>query len=285
MTQASSIRLIVNADELGATPEITEGVLQAHRQGIVTSASIMGTAPDLPGLRAQLANAPALGLGAHFVLVAARPISDPATVPSLVDDSGAFLGSPIDLVGRWARGKLHAHEVEIELRAQARRLLDAGFELDHLDTFLHLGFLPPVALALERVAQQLRIGAIRSAMEEPTLTWFADVQRGLPLAFLGSLSYLSRKRLGALRHGAQSWGFAEGGNLGRMRIVEILGRLGPGIHELICHPGIAPQDSLTLAGGRRMFERRLEMEALCDPKIRQALARRGIALCRFRDLF
>ncbi len=285
MTDASTIRLIVNADELGATPEITEGVLRAHHEGIVTSASIMGTVADLPGLCDELAKAPRLGVGVHFVLVAARPVSDPKTIPSLVDESGAFFGSPTDLVTRWARGKLQLHEIETEMLAQAQRFLTAGVALDHLDTFLHMGFLPPVAQALERVAQRLRIRAIRAAMESPNLSWFTDVQRGLPLAALGALSYVARRRLGALRHGAQSWGYGECGNLGRMHIMEILGRLGPGIHELICHPGTTAQDSLTLAGGRRMYERRLEMETLCDPKIRDALARRGVTLCRFQDVF
>lgn len=284
MTDATAIRLIVNADELGLTPEVTEGILKAHHEGIVTSASIMGNLANPAALARELAGAPALGLGAHLVLVGGTPVSAPRDIPHLIEGTGQLPDSPAQLALRWLRGKLPEAELETELLAQAERLRAAGMPLDHLDTYLHLGFLPPVARVVERVAAQLRIRAIRSSMEVPNLTWFADLQRGLPLAALGAFGYLARKKLGALRHGAESWGFAESGNLGRMRIMEILGRLGPGVHELICHPGTTPQDGLTLAG-HRVLERRLELEALCDPKIRQAVARRGITLCRFGDVF
>jgi len=165
------------------------------------------------------------------------------------------------------------------------RLLQAGFELDHLDTYLQLGFLPPVAEALERVAQELRIRTIRSAIEGPTLSWFTDLKKGLPMAMLGAFGYLARRRMGAIRHGAQSWGLAESGGLNSMRMLEILGRMGPGIHELICHPGTVPQESLTLSGRRQVFERRMELEMLCDPQTKSWLKERGVELCRFKDVF
>jgi predicted glycoside hydrolase/deacetylase ChbG (UPF0249 family) len=90
--------------------------------------------------------------------------------------------------------------------------------------------------------------------------------------------------LGALRHGAQTWGLAESGNLGRTRLLELLGRLGPGVHELICHPGEVSAHALTLSGQKRMFERRMEMETLCDPQVRMWLRQRQIELCRFKDV-
>ena len=279
------IRLIVNADELGSTPEITDGIVRAHHEGIVTSASISGTAADLIDLKRRLATSPNLGLGGHLVLVGAAPIRPPAEIPSLVNDNGLLLDSPTELLSRWVRGKLNVSHLHDELRAQTTRLLKAGFGLDHLDTYLQLGFLPPVADALERVAQELRIRTIRSAIEGPTLSWFADLKKGLPMAMLGAFGYLSRRRMGAIRHGAQSWGLAESGGLSATRFLEILGRMGPGVHELICHPGLEPQESLTLLGKRQIFERRMELEVLCDPQTKSWLAQRGVELCRFKDVF
>jgi hypothetical protein len=54
---------------------------------------------------------------------------------------------------------------------------------------------------------------------------------------LGGLAWLTRRQMGALRHGPESWGYVESGQLDEIRILEILGRLGPGSHEIICHPG------------------------------------------------
>lgn len=281
----SPLRLIVNADELGSTPEITNGILRAHHEGIVTSASIFGTTEDLNDLKLRLCESPNLGLGGHLVLVGAAPILPPSEIPSLVNANGRLLDTPAELLSRWVRGKLNGAHLLNELRAQTTRLLQAGFELDHLDTYLQLGFLPPVADALERVAQDLRIRTIRSAIEGPTLAWFADLKKGLPMAMLGAFGNLARRRMGAIRHGAQSWGMAESGGLSAMRLLEILGRMGPGVHELICHPGTEPQEGLTISGKRQRFERRMELEMLCDPQTKAWLQERGVELCRFKDVF
>jgi len=59
-------RLVVNADDLGYDPEIDRGILEAHRRGLVSSATAM---VDTPFAAAALAAAPAsLGLGLHVVL-------------------------------------------------------------------------------------------------------------------------------------------------------------------------------------------------------------------------
>jgi len=281
----SPIRVIVNADELGSTSDITDGIVRAHHEGIVTSASISGTTADLNDLKRRLSESPNLGLGGHLVLVGGAPVRPPAEIPSLVNDNGRLLDTPAELLSRWVRGKLNSSHLHDELKAQTMRLLQAGFELDHLDTYLQLGFLPPVAEALERVAQELRIRTIRSAIEGPTLSWFTDLKKGLPMAMLGAFGYLARRRMGAIRHGAQSWGLAESGGLNSMRMLEILGRMGPGVHELICHPGTVPQESLTLSGNRQVFERRMELEMLCDPQTKSWMEERGVELCRFKDVF
>ena len=62
----SALVLVVNADDLGYDPEIDRGILEAHRRGIVTSASAM---VETPFAAAALASAPAsLGVGLHAVL-------------------------------------------------------------------------------------------------------------------------------------------------------------------------------------------------------------------------
>ena len=114
---------------------------------------------------------------------------------------------------------------------------DAGITIDHLDTHHHLGFLPVVGRSVEAVAQRHGIGAIRSAVETPTLSWVTDPRRGLKAGVLTGLGWLTRRQLGARRHSAQSWGYVESGRLDEVRVLEIIGRLGPGTHELICHPG------------------------------------------------
>jgi predicted glycoside hydrolase/deacetylase ChbG (UPF0249 family) len=272
---SAAIRLVVNADGFGADPQISRGTLRAHREGIVTSTSVLGNCRDLAGVRAFLEETPTLGVGAHLTLVHGEPVSSPAAVRSLVGPDGRFVDRPSDLFLGWAKGAMRSDDVERELDAQVARLRGEGLHLDHLDTRFHIGFLPTVGRAVETVARRHGIPGIRMAMEKPTLGWIVEAPRGLMAATLGGLAWLTRRQLGALRHGPQTWGYVESGRLDEVRILEILGRLGPGSHELICHP----TDSSATDDGRR------ELGALTSPRVRHALASRGIELCRWADLF
>ena len=97
------IRLVVNADDFGMSAEISRGIVRAHREGIVTSASLLGNCADLDATRALLADAPQLGVGVHLALIGGRPVCDPASVPSLTDGTGAgtLLARSADFVTRW----------------------------------------------------------------------------------------------------------------------------------------------------------------------------------------
>lgn len=274
----AEIRLVVNADGFGSSPAVSRGVLRAHREGLVTSTSVAGNCADPAAVKALLDEAPDLGVGVHLTLVEGAPVSNPSSIRSLVDKAGVFPARPGDLFFSWAKGAMRADDVERELDAQVARLLAAGLRLDHLDTRFHIGFLPTVGRAVEAVARRHGIPGIRMAMEQPSIGWLVEAPRGLMAAALGSLAWMTRRQLGALRHGPTTWGYVESGRLDEIRILEIIGRLGPGGHELICHPEDAQDKGASQAPNR-------ELRALTSPRVRLAVARRGIQLCRWSDLF
>lgn len=269
----AEIRLVVNADGFGSSPSVSRGVLRAHREGIVTSTSITGNCADPAAVKALLDEAPDLGVGVHLTLVDGAPVCSPSAVRSLVAGDGTFPSRPRDLFFDWAKGAMRADDVERELDAQVSRLAALGLGLDHLDTRFHIGFLPTVGRAVEAVARRHGIPGIRMAMEQPSIGWLVEAQRGLMAAALGSLAWMTRRQLGALRHGPTTWGYVESGRLDEIRILEIIGRLGPGAHELICHPGDHADSAAR------------ELRALTSPRVKQAVTRRGIRLCRWADLF
>jgi predicted glycoside hydrolase/deacetylase ChbG (UPF0249 family) len=282
----ADISLVVNADEFGRTPEISRGILIAHREGMVTSTSVIGNCPDLAAVKTLLDGAPRLGVGLELTLVGGLPVSAPGTVRSLLARDGRFPEHARDVFLSWARGRLRPDEVEHEFQSQVERALAAGLQLDHLSTHHHTGFIPPVGLAVEAVARRHHIAGVRSMVERPTLAWITEAPRGAVAAVLGGLAWLTRRQMGALRHGPESWGYVESGQLDEIRILEILGRLGPGSHELICHPGEVddPPPPLSRFGAIHLH-RALELAALTSPLVREAAERRGIRLCRWADLF
>ena len=273
----ASIRLVVNADGFGASGARNRGVLWAHRQGIVTSTSVLGNAKDPPALVAELASAPALGTGVLLALAGGSPVARATDVPSLVDAAGQFplLGRDVLLV--WAKAALRGEDIEREFDAQVARWRAVGLHIDHVCTKDNLGSFPVVAAAAERVARRHGIAGLRTVVEKPTLAWATDIRRGLHTVALGALAWYSRRRMGALRHGPRTWGHFEANRLDEIRLLEILGRLGPGGHEIICAPELEPGATTPLP--------RSEAAALSSPHVRAAIARRRIELCRWRDLF
>jgi predicted glycoside hydrolase/deacetylase ChbG (UPF0249 family) len=281
----AQIRLVVNADDFGMSPEISRGILRAHREGVVTSTSVLGNVADLDGVRALLAEAPELGVGVHLALIGGAPVAPADTIPTLVGSDGKLPARGQDFIAAWAQRKVDPADVEREIDAQVSRMRGAGIAIDHLDTHRHLGFLPVVGAAVEAVARRYDISGIRSAVESPTLAWATSPRRGMVAGMLTGLAWMTRRQLGARRHGPQSWGYVESGRLDEVRILEIVGRLSPGPHELICHPGEHPTAGHGGEGDEDWrYNRAGEVAALTSPKVRRALVRRGISLCRWGDL-
>src|SRR5207249_2839194 len=122
-------RLVVTADDFGAAPEVNAAVVRAHRDGILTSTSLMVTG-DAVEEAVQLAReTPSLAVGLHLVLAQGRPAAPPAEIPDLVAADGAFRRAPIDTGIRYAwqyllgtgRAQLR-REIEAQLAAFAARV-------------------------------------------------------------------------------------------------------------------------------------------------------------------
>ena len=222
------------------SPAISRGIVRAHRDGIVTSTSLLGNC-DRPGqARARCwPRRPTLGVGVHLALVGGGPVADAARVPTLLTAGGALPRARHRVHRRAGRsGRSTPGDVEREFDAQIARVRAAGIAIDHLDTHHHLGFLPVVGRAVEAVARKHGIAGIRSAIETPTLSWVTDPRRGLKAGRadrprLAHAPPAGRAAPRRRRAGATS----RSGRLDEVRILEIIGRLGPGPHELICHPG------------------------------------------------
>src|SRR5690349_10998590 len=86
----ASRRLIVNADDFGASRSINEAVIRAHREGILTTASLMVNEPAC-GEAVELAKQnPRLGVGLHLTLLMGHSALPPREIPGLVNERGEF---------------------------------------------------------------------------------------------------------------------------------------------------------------------------------------------------
>jgi predicted glycoside hydrolase/deacetylase ChbG (UPF0249 family) len=90
--------LIVNGDDFGHARGVTDGIVQAHLRGILTSTSLMVTEPDAERAGRMAREHPNLSVGIHFVEDGTADLDDPAqldrAIRSQLDRFRELVGRP-----------------------------------------------------------------------------------------------------------------------------------------------------------------------------------------------
>jgi chitin disaccharide deacetylase len=288
-------RVIVNADDLGMSRGITDGIILAHRYGFVTSASLMVNMPAAEYAISRLASVPRLGIGVHLNITAGRPLLPASEVPTLVDASGKFPGTEVMSRKLW-QWTAAGGEIEAEFRAQIQWMKERGLTPTHADSHQHMHIYPA---AIGPFIRSLAAEGIRCTRAPRSVAWtknrmFGADSIGGPHAgslvrrisvrtyrgFLqavafrqfdmpdGRISFLSRDR-GDLAVLGERW-------------KSTFENLPNGTFELACHPGLFERGFSE--GDPIRLLREEELHWLTDQEWRGALDRSGIQLISYRDL-
>jgi chitin disaccharide deacetylase len=280
-------RLIVNADDFGRTHPVSDGILSAHRDGIVTSTTVMMCMPGAAhDLTRAVAEAPKLGLGVHLVFTAGRPLLPPEWVPSLIDEHGNCLTQDAILSDPQ---RISPDELRSEFKAQISGFKNATGRLpDHIDChhFVHVhprlfAVYHDVALELGlpmRIAFPRREADLADAPQRP------GVASMIPAALLDMIVRDNWKRLAEKPVRAPDRFLAGffGDNVSVDYLLGLLDRLPDGVSELMTHPGYS--DETLAAESSYAAPRETEIAVLTDPRVRQRIADRGIELITFAAL-
>lgn len=271
--------LIVNADDYGLTEGVSRAILEDHRDGIVTSTSVLALAPAFATTAGWLADAPALGCGAHLAAVGEDPPLLSATeVPTLVDKRGRLWSSWRVFLPRAAAGRIDPDDLRREFTAQFDAITGAGVAVDHVDTHQNLHLWPMVAdvvLDLGEARDVTVVRVTRSAERGPV----GQTVRRLAQRLEGILDQRG------WRYAAASTGLDEAGHLDLPAMVAALTRLaatGAPSAELATHPG-GPDDP-DRARYRWAYQWDDEHAALRSATVRTAVDELGFRLGTFADL-
>jgi len=286
-------QLIVNADDFGLTEGVNRGIIQAFREGILTSATLMANAPAFEDAVARAKAYPELGVGCHLVLIGGRAVGLRDEIGSLVDGRGRLpvtMAALVMKIGTWQVG---VRQIAAEFLAQIWKLRAAGIEPTHYDTHKHSQCHPVVMEALAQVASRTGVLKVRRPYEAPRDIFRvagsssgdapAGQKAGALAARLTAWKFgrlIKRKGLGAPDH---FFGVTATGRLDAAGIAKLLDELPDGTSELMCHPG-EYDGALVATGSRLGQQRQQELNALLAPGLRNVLERRGIQLISYRDL-
>jgi predicted glycoside hydrolase/deacetylase ChbG (UPF0249 family) len=287
-------QLIVNADDFGLTENVNRGILDAHREGIVTSTTLLANGRAFEAAAAASKRFHRLGIGVHLNLTEGKPVADATKIPTLVDRGGRLYMPPARLWAGISTGQVSLSDIEAELRAQVARVFHAGIRPTHLDGHKHIHVLPRVSEVVIRLAREFRIPAVRSPLEhnphassplhDGLHSRISTVKQYLVSRAVSKLARSFREKLAeaGLVSPANFYGLGQTGFLDASTIRQILKNLTPGTSELMCHPGYH-DFNLERTGTRLLTQREIEIQGLTAVSVKNLVISGGIQLWNYKE--
>jgi hopanoid biosynthesis associated protein HpnK len=269
-------RLIVNADDFGRSHSINQAVIRTHREGILTSASLMVNENDFDEAVKVAKENPKLGVGLHLTLLQGHSTLPPEKIPGLINTRGEFSESPVGVGLNYFFQCSLREQLRAEIHAQFEKFHSTGLPLDHVNGHLHLHLHPVVFRILMEDSEKLGIRHFRLTRDCLSRSrrmshgrWLYSVSHA---AIFEMLSMRARKTLEqkTIRHTQITFGLLQNARVNEDYILKLLPELPPGDSELYSHPSLD--------------EFKHEFDALVSPRVKQQIKKLGIELIRYQDL-
>jgi len=273
---AATRRLIVNADDFGLSHPVNEAVIRAHREGILTTASLMVNEPGFDEAVKLAKENPKLGVGLHLTLLHGHSALSHDKNPGLVNAHGEFSNSPVGAGMKYFFDGDLVEPLRAEISAQFDKFRSTGLILDHVNGHLHLHLHPVIFKILMRDSEKLGIHHLRFTRD--CLARSRRMSRGhlfYRVSHAAIFEWLSSRARETLRqknikHTQITFGLLQDGRVDEDYILKLLPEVPPGDSELYSHPSM------------EKFKR--EFEALISPRVREQIQKLNIKLIRYQDL-
>ena len=274
------MKLIVNADDFGLSSEINRAVLKAHREGVLTSASLIAGAKAFDEAVAIARENPRLAVGLHVVAVDGPAVLPRSRIPRLVNEHGMFPNDPVGLGMRYVLSAAAREELAAELRAQFERFAATGLKLSHVDGHQHMHMHPVVFGMILPLARRFGAAGFRVPRDELSIALRLDRRKaarkmGWTLIF-GLLSRYCQGRVcaGGFAMVDRTYGFMQTGQMHSAYVGAVLRQMRSKCAEMYFHPRIGARDDYFGANPD-------DLESLLSRNVRQIIEQRGIELTSY----
>ena len=265
--------LIITADDFGLHESVNEAVERAHREGVLSAASLIVAAPAAVDAIARARALPSLRVGLHLVLADGQAILPHAVIPDLVDAEGRFGNRMVRDGVRFFLLPRVRRQLATEIRAQFEAFAASGLSLDHVNTHKHFHLHPTLLRLIIDIGRPFGLRAIRWPNETRT-----------PLLLKPWLALLRRKISAAgIEHNDYMVGIEHSGKFDEATLLDTLARLPRnGIGEIYLHPALI--SGAEIGASMPTYRHADEFAALISPRVRGALDRLGVRVGGFSDL-
>ena len=229
-------QLIVTADDFGAALAVNDAVERARRDGILSAASLMVSAPAAADA-VKRARAMSLPVGLHLVLVEGRPTLPASDVPDLVDSGGMFPSEMVrPAIAMFLRPKVR-RQLAAEIEAQFEAFAATGLELDHVNAHRHFHLHPTIAALVVRIGRRFGMKAMRVPYEPAEV--LRQIEPGAGGDFIVELwARRLRRRLATagIFSPDRVFGLGWSGAMTTARLTGLIAHLPEGLSEIYLHP-------------------------------------------------
>jgi chitin disaccharide deacetylase len=274
-------KLIVTADDFGAAVEVNQAVERAHRDGILSAASLMVAAPAAQEAIVRARAMPDLHVGLHLVLVEGKPVLPAAAVPLLVDSSGKFRTDMARAGTAMFFRPAVRRQLEEEIAAQFEAFRATGLALDHINAHKHFHLHPTIAKIIVKFARLFGVKGARVPLEPRSVLESIEHCRFSGVAALTrpfALGLRRNFRRAGMVVPDQVFGLAWSGAMTPGRLAGLIQNLPMGLSEIYLHPAVGPYPGC--APGYRYRE---ELSALTDSRLPGLIAASNIKMGGFSD--
>lgn len=285
-------QIILNADDFGRSASINAAIMEAHRQGVLTSTSLMVTGDAAEEAVVLARQTPTLAVGLHVVVVSGPAALPHDQIPHIVDQEGYFPGDPFRVGLRYFFSRTAQEELARELQAQFDRFASTGLALSHVDGHLHMHVHPTVLglllpLAVKHGAHGLRVprddfwltlgyNRHRAGINAVQAAVFALLCRRC-LRSLVSFSSLHGDNRHPLAVADRVYGLMRTGQMQEAYVLRLLRRLSVSAAEFYFHPSTEPE-------GGALGPNPGDLATLLSPAVRLAIQERGLRLTTYPTL-
>jgi hopanoid biosynthesis associated protein HpnK len=273
--------LIITADDFGAAIEVNDAVERAHRDGILSAASLMVAGAAAGDAVARAKTMPRLRVGLHLVLVEGRPVLPAAKVPDLVDSTGHFRND----MARAGAAMFFLPKVRAQLRAEIEAQFAAfaatGLALDHVNAHKHFHLHPTIAGLMVETGRAFGVKGARVPLEPQAV--LARIEPHKPSGVVALTTPFARGLQRRFRRAGIAapdsvFGLAWSGAMTSARLKGVIEHLPDGLSEVYMHPATG-----AYSGSAPGYQYRGELAALTDPGLSGLLAAKSIKVGGYSD--
>ena len=282
MAETRAPQLIITGDDFGSSISANRAIEKAHREGVLTHASLMvneDAAPD--AIRIAKSN-PSLAVGLHLVLVLGRSALPHDSISHITDRSGEFSKSPFRAGVHYYFSSAARDEVRREMRAQFERFASSGLPFSHVDGHNHLHMHPVIFDELVKLCQQFGVKRIRMVSDESDVNRKTRFASSVTSSLMGNIFDLLTKS--ATQKLAKSnfqmprvrvYGLTGSGRINEDYFTALIHALDPVDGEVYLHPLGTDASRSELSSNPNGPH---ELDALLSSRVKHAIQSRGFAL-------